>query len=583
MANRQPYRPTRHREWTATHASIQAALCAEGWNPWLARAMALRGIATHAEAQGPPRPLPFNGLKGLDHARDRLVAAITAHERIIVVADYDCDGATACAIMVAGLRTVGANIAFAVPNRLKHGYGLSPGVVAMIAERDRPSVLVTVDNGIAAVAGVDAARTLGWDVVVTDHHLPGDAMPSATAIVNPNQPGCTFASKHMAGCGVAFMLVAAIHERLRRSGGLPPTARPVHELLDLVALGTVADVVRLDANNRWLVAAGLRRIRNGPLRPGIEALFEAAGRDPSRAIASDFGFGLGPRLNAAGRLADMTTGIRCLLADDLETARDLAAQLQGWNEDRKDMEAGMIDAAAEQVAAQAGHWTRVVYHPDFHEGVVGLVASRIKENLMCPVVAFAPAQEPGMLKGSGRSVPGLHLRDALDQVHKRGHDLLERFGGHAMAAGLTLAVDRLATFTALFEDVVRSEMGGSPADPTLWVDGVLPPEAWGMDTAMAMRDQIWGQGFEEPLWEATARVVSVKRVGRDRDHLKLVLTDPSGQRTVEAIEFFVPEGLRDPSEGESWRFWLALDVNLFRGEATVSWRIRQKEPTPVAG
>lgn len=575
MSHSTPFRPTCQRPWTNAHQTIHARLVEAGWNPWLARALVLRGIDGPESAVGPAKAEPYHLLKGLPTARARLVAAIEKGERIVVVADYDCDGATACALMVEGLRSYGANIGFAVPNRLRHGYGLSPGVVDMIAERDRPSVLVTVDNGIASVEGVAAAARRGWDVVVTDHHLPGDSLPLAQAIVNPNQAGCIFPSKHLAGCGVAFMVVAAVHAALKRSGRLPAGAIPPSGLLDLVALGTVADVVRLDANNRWLVTAGLGRIRRGQTRPGILALFDVARRSPERAVAGDFGFSIGPRLNAAGRLDDMTTGIRCLLSATRDEALALAEALNSWNDTRKTLEADMLATADRFVTGQDGRWTRVAYDASFHEGVVGLVASRIKEATLCATMAFAPAQEEGYLKGSGRSVPGLHLRDALDRVHKLGHGLFERFGGHAMAAGVTLRRDRLDIFTHLFESAVRETMGAQRPDPTLWVDGVLTPDGWNLGTALAVRDQVWGQGFEEPLWEADASVRDVRRMGAERQHLKVLLD--GGREGVEAIEFFVDDKGGDPRPGEVWRWWFNLDVSWFRDTIAVSWRVRQKE------
>ncbi|MFT4100696.1 MAG: single-stranded-DNA-specific exonuclease RecJ [Burkholderiaceae bacterium] len=492
----------------AAPADAVRQLAATGLHPVVARLFVARGVARPDElALQPAALLPPEGLAGIDGAARLLADTIDRGEAIVVVADYDCDGATACAAMVRGLRAMGAVVDYIVPNRFEHGYGLSPEIVELAARHPRldrpPALIVTVDNGIASLAGVERAAALGIAVLVTDHHLPGERLPSAAAIVNPNQPGCGFASKHLAGVGVAFYVLLALRAELRARGRFSARPEPaLQELLDLVALGTVADLVRLDRNNRILVHAGMRRIRAARAVPGLLALLQVAGREARRCVTADLGFAVGPRINAAGRLQDITVGIECLLADDPDLAMALAARLDAINRERRQRELQMREQAlldTQQIGPEAAGV--VVRRDDWHEGIIGLVASRLKDRLHRPVFALAPAAgEPGFWRGSGRSIAGLHLRDALDLVSKRHPDLLTRFGGHAMAAGLSLHVDGIDTFRAAFDAVVREL-----ADPTAFeretvTDGPLDSEHIDAALVSAIDACVWGQGFPEPLF-----------------------------------------------------------------------------------
>ncbi len=515
----------------AVHALEQA-----GVHPLLARLFAARGVRAPQELDdGLNRLLPPATLHGSAEAARLLADMMDAGKRICVVADYDCDGATACAVALRGLRMLGAaphTLCYVVPDRAVHGYGLSPTIVDL-ALPQRPDLLVTVDNGIASMAGVAHARALGMAVLVTDHHLPAVEagqvqLPAADVIVNPSQPGCGFESKSLAGVGVMFYVLLALRAELRARGRFDPTSQPrLDALLDLVALGTVADVVKLDANNRRLVAQGLKRIRAGRMQPGVAALFAAAGRDPQRASAFDFGFALGPRVNAAGRLADMTLGIECLLTDDPACARELALQLDAINRERREVEAGMREQAENLLVqlAPEGEDTDApaavaLYDPDFHEGVVGIVAGRLKERLHRPTFVFARGQD-GQLKGSGRSIPGFHLRDALDLVSKRAPGLLQKFGGHAMAAGCTLAEGDFPRFAELLVAVAQEQLDAAALQRRLPVDGSLPPQYFDAPTVMALEEQVWGQAFDAPLFCDEVQVVAQRLVGER--HLKLRL------------------------------------------------------------
>lgn len=425
-------------------ADARAALEQAGLAPAWARLYAARGVNHPDEvAHRLPQLLPPAGLLHIDRAAALLADTIRDNKRLLIIADYDADGATACAVGVRGLRLLGAQVDFIVPNRLEHGYGLTPDIVTLAAAR-QPDLLVTVDNGIAAVDGVAAANALGIPVLVTDHHLPGDALPDAACIVNPNQPGCSFGSKNLAGVGVMFYVLLALRAELRQRGAYANTPEPdLRALLDLVALGTVADVVKLDANNRTLVAQGLVRMRAGKACAGINALFRAAGREPARATVFDLGFMLGPRLNAAGRIDDMALGIECLLADDPAIAQRLAQQLDTLNRTRRDAEADMLEEALAILATfnPTDSHSLTAYQPGWHVGVIGILASRLKDRFHRPTIVFA-SSETGELKGSGRSIPGLHLRDALDLIDKRHPGLIVKFGGHAMAAGLSIPAGR---------------------------------------------------------------------------------------------------------------------------------------------
>ena len=514
------------------------ALEQAGVSPLLARLFAGRGVRAPDELDdGLARLLPPSGLLGADAAARFLADAIEQGRRICVVADYDCDGATACAVALRGLALLGAargTLHYVVPDRAVHGYGLTPAIVDL-ARAHRPDVLLTVDNGIASLQGVAHARALGIDVVVTDHHLPAllDALivlPDANVIVNPNQPGCGFGSKNLAGVGVMFYVLLALRAELRNRGRFAAAAQPrLDTLLDLVALGTVADVVRLDANNRRLVAQGLRRVRAGQMQPGVAALFAAAARDARRASGFDFGFALGPRINAAGRLSDMTLGIECLLTDDPAHAAELAQLLDTINRERRQVESGMREQAEAMLAGLLHASDAVTSRPPaalaifdegFHEGVVGIVASRLKDRVHRPTFVFARGQD-GLLKGSGRSIPGFHLRDALDLLSKRHPAVLLRFGGHAMAAGCTLAEADLPTFDAAFQQIASEWLDAATLSRTLLSDGPLGIEHFNPQTVRALDAQVWGQAFEAPVFVDEVEVVSQRLVGEK--HLKLAL------------------------------------------------------------
>ena len=509
------------------------ALEQAGLHPLLARLFAARGVRGADELDDAlARLLPPSGLLGSDDAAVLLADAIGAGSRICVVADYDCDGATACAVVLRGLRMLGADpatLSYVVPDRRVHGYGLTPQIVDLVVAKGA-DVLVTVDNGIASLEGVAHAQAAGLAVVITDHHLPaivdGEVrLPAADVIVDPSQPGCSFASKQLAGVGVAFYVLLALRAELRERGEFSVAEQPrLDALLDLVALGTVADVVRLDRNNRSLVAQGLKRIRAGRMQPGVAALFAAAGRDPRQASAGDFGFALGPRLNAAGRLADMTLGIECLLADDPARAAELAGALDAINRERRTVEAGMREQAerlVDRALAAAGEVDAAfaVYDPEFHEGVVGIIASRLKDRLHRPTFVFALGQD-GALKGSGRSVEGLHLRDALDLVSKHHPQLLRRFGGHAMAAGCTIAPESLELFRSALQEAARTLSTAPPAQRVA-SDGPLAPSDWTVATARLIEAQVWGAAFEAPIFCDAVEVVSQRLVAEK--HLKLAV------------------------------------------------------------
>ena len=511
---------------------VAFALEQAGVHPLLARLLAARGVRQAEDLDdGLARLLPPQSMRGTAEAATLLADAITAGRRLCVVADYDCDGATACAVALRGLRMLGAapdTVHYVVPDRAVHGYGLTPAIVDL-ALQHRPDLLVTVDNGIASLAGVAHARALGLQVLVTDHHLPAlenevVVLPAANVIVNPNQPDCPFESKALAGVGVMFYVLLATRAVLRERGVFDAVSQPrLDALLDLVALGTVADVVKLDANNRRLVAQGLKRIRKGHMQPGVAALFRAAGRDPTRAAAFDFGFALGPRINAAGRLSDMTLGIECLVTDDAARATQLAEMLDQINRERREVEAGM----REQAEAQLARWSETVgdarpalalYDESFHEGVVGIVAGRLKDRLHRPTFVFARGAD-GHLKGSGRSIPGFHLRDALDLVAKRHPGVLLRFGGHAMAAGCTIPEAGFPVFDQAFQAVAGEWLDAATLTRTLRTDGPLAVQWFNAQTAAVLDSQVWGQGFEAPVFCDEVDVLQQRLVG-DK-HLKL--------------------------------------------------------------
>lgn len=547
----------------------------EDVHPVLRRVYAARRIRNQAELdRGLASLHDYRGLLGMQAAVARLIGALEHGERILVVGDFDADGATSTALTVQALRQMGAaEVDYLVPNRFEYGYGLTPEIVA-VAARSRPALIITVDNGISSNAGVAAARDAGIDVLITDHHLPGETLPAAVAIVNPNQPGDTFPSKSLAGVGVAFYVMAGLRAALRERGWF--TARGLAEpklaqWLDLVAVGTVADVVPLDRNNRILVAQGLARIRAGQCCAGVTALLQRAGRDAAQVVAADLGFALGPRLNAAGRLEDMSVGIECLLCQSSDTAQELAARLDGLNRERRVIE--------EQMQAQA--WTHLdeliggdsaglpfglcLFQPEWHQGVIGIVASRIKDRLHRPVIAFAEAGD-GMLKGSARSVPGLHVRDTLDAVASRHPGLLSKFGGHAMAAGLSLEQERFEDFAAAFDAEVRRHLSAADLQGVVHSDGELEPEELSLELAELLRaGGPWGQGFPEPLFDGEFEVVQARVVGER--HLRLVLSKPPAAQLFDAIVFNHAEAI--PQAGERARLVYRLEVNSYRGRRSL--------------
>ncbi|HHH43425.1 MAG TPA: single-stranded-DNA-specific exonuclease RecJ [Gammaproteobacteria bacterium] len=524
-------------------------------------------------------------LKGIHQAVTLLQEALEKQERILVVGDFDADGATSSALMVAALRAMGAQrVDYLVPNRFEFGYGLTPEIVT-VAAASGPDLLVTVDNGISSIEGVAAARKLGIRVLVTDHHLPGDALPAADAIVNPNQPGDHFPSKHLAGVGVAFYLLMALRSRLRKQGWFEQQALPepnLAEYLDLVALGTVADLVALDHNNRVLVRQGLQRIRAGQCRPGIRALLQIAGRSLSRVVAADFGFAVGPRLNAAGRLDDMSIGIECLLSENEITARPLAEQLDTLNRERREIEADMKTRATEYVQRVHVEEAQLplglcLFEPDWHQGVIGILASRIKERFHRPVIAFARCG-PDQLKGSARSISGLHIRDTLDAVAARHPDLLQKFGGHAMAAGLSLAEHRLPDFEAAFLQELSSRLDEHSLASVLESDGPLEAEDFNLDLAEQLRSAgPWGQGFPEPLFDGRFTIQQLRVVGEH--HLKLRVRPEGGRELLDAIAFnqAADHTLRT---GQPVRLAYRLDSNEYRGMLGLQLVVEVIEPLP---
>lgn len=538
-----------------------------GFSPLLARIYAARGIAQVEQLDTDlKRLLPFNLLKQVESMGKFLADAIAAQKKLLIVADYDADGATACAVGLRGLRALGADVDFIVPNRFEYGYGLTPEIVHLAA-LSQPDILLTVDNGIASVEGVQEAHRLGMQVLVTDHHLPGDTLPDAECIVNPNQPGCEFPSKNLAGVGVMFYVLMALRAEMRQRGAFSDKSEPnLGNLLDLVALGTVADVVKLDDNNRILVHQGLQRIRAGKSCAGIHALMRVARRQINQAGSYDLGFIVGPRLNAAGRLSDMSLGIRCLMTDDEAEAYELASKLNGLNEERRNIEADMQDAALEilQDFDPAESYTLSVFDEDWHQGVIGILASRLKEKFHRPVIAFAHSSEEE-LKGSGRSIPGLHLRDALDLVSKRHPELIKKFGGHAMAAGLSIAARDFNEFQQAFENVAQEMLGADDLVHTIATDGVLSATEYSLELAYALKQQVWGQGFPEPLFEGIFDVAQSRLVGEK--HLKLRLSSPAGD--FDAIRFFYADNV--PARICAV---YSLDVNEYNGRSNLQLIVR---------
>ncbi|BBJ22694.1 single-stranded-DNA-specific exonuclease RecJ [Candidatus Nitrotoga sp. AM1P] len=545
-----------------------------GITPLWARIYAARGIGNVAQLNTSLQYLlPFTQLKNAQKMACLLADAIAAQRKLLIVADYDADGATACAVGLRGLRILGAQVDFIVPNRFEYGYGLTPEIVRLAAQ-STPDILITVDNGIASVEGVAEANRLGMQVLVTDHHLPGDALPDALCIVNPNQPGCNFPSKNLAGVGVMFYVLLALRAELRTRGTYTEQAEPnLGKLLDLVALGTVADVVKLDENNRILVQQGLQRIRSMHACCGINALLQVAGKNYAQVSSYELGFVVGPRLNAAGRLEDMSLGIACLISDDATEAAKIATQLDTLNHTRRNIEADMQQTAL----ATLEHITPTdscslsLFDETWHQGVIGILASRLKDRYHRPVIAFARSLN-GEIKGSGRSIHALHLRDALDLVSKRHPHLLQKFGGHAMAAGLSLREEHFDEFKVAFEAVAQSLL--SPADLTriIETDGLLAPSEFTLSIARSLEQQVWGQGFPQPFFEGEFTVESQRVVGEK--HLKLKLTTSGA--AYDAIHFFCADLM--PS---CIRAVFNLAVNEYNGSINLQLIVRHWQDTDI--
>lgn len=544
-------------------------------SPVLKRVYLARGVTHARELETSFEHLhAFDLLRGIQTAMALLAHALERQERILIVADFDADGATSCATMVRGLRLLGArHVGFVVPNRFEFGYGLTPQIVDVAAQHS-PDLIITVDNGISSVDGVAAAHRRGIKVLVTDHHLPGAVLPTADAIVNPNQPGDEFPSKHLAGVGVVFYVLLALRAHLRAQGWFARCgiAEPnLAQLLDLVALGTVADVVPLDHCNRILVAQGLARINRGRCAPGLLALLQVAGRDPARVVAADLGFAVGPRLNAAGRLDDMTLGINCLLAEQLPDAIAKARRLDELNRERREIEERMKTQAFDYIgnlvrdAGNAPPAGLCLFDESWHQGVIGIVASRVKDRLHRPVVALARANEQE-LKGSARSVTGLHIRDTLDRIATRYPGLLSKFGGHAMAAGLTLPAARLDDFRAAFVETVSEQLSAEDLQAVVYSDGELPQDALNIDLAQSLREAgPWGQGFPEPIFDGVFGIAQRRVVGER--HLRLSLRSEQGGPAVEAIAFNTDER-QVPASAQRVELAYKLDINEYRGQRT---------------
>lgn len=567
------------------------AVLLPGVHPVLAHLYALRGVKDVAELERVLKGLaPAQKLKGLEQALVLLEQALREKKRILIVGDFDADGATSTALAVLALRALGAvHVDYLVPNRFRYGYGLTPEIVELACATKSPELIITVDNGISSLEGVSAAQQAGLQVLVTDHHLPGTELPSADAIVNPNQPGCEFPSKNLAGVGVIFYLLSSLRTRLKASGWFAERNVPEPSLvdyLDLVALGTVADVVPLDPNNRVLVHQGLARIRAGRCRPGISALLAVAGKSPQQLVASDLAFQVAPRLNAAGRLDDMSHGIECLLAESPSLAAQYAAELDGLNIERRSIEAGMQQEAL--AALRQFNFDKtimphglVLFDRHWHQGVIGIVAGRIKERYHRPVIAFALADDDvseagSALKGSARSIPGVHVRDVLDTVAARHPGLITRFGGHAMAAGLTLPAENLASFRLAFDEAVRAAASPAEFEPVLYSDGELPPDCFTESFVELLREAgPWGQGFPEPLFHGEF-ICLEQRLLKEK-HLKLSLSHPGSNRVFDAIAFNVDRDIW-PNQAERVRLAYRLDINEFRGSRSLQLMVEYLEP-----
>lgn len=550
------------------------SLVQQGYAPIMARIYAARGIEQPSQLETElAKLLPFDQLKNISEIATILADAIIDKKCLLIIADYDSDGATACAVAIRALRKFGASVDYLVPNRFEYGYGLTPEIVQLATTSTReypPDIIITVDNGIASIEGVEEAIRLGIQVLITDHHLPGDHLPNATIIVNPNQPNCPFPSKNLAGVGVIFYVMLALRAELRKRNFFNSQLKEPNlaSLLDLVALGTVADVVKLDWNNRVLVQHGLNRIRKEKACAGIQALLKVAKRNHQRISTNELGYAIGPRLNAAGRLDDMTLGIECLITDDESRALEIANQLDMLNRQRREIEASMQDSALDKLSFAMNlqtfsetTYSICLYDPDWHQGVIGLIASRIKEKLHRPVIIFAPGSE-GEIKGSGRSIPGINLRDALDLVTKRSPGLIKKFGGHAAAAGLTIMEQDFHSFQEAFEQVARQLL--TPADLTQLIetDGDLSETELSLELAQLFTEVVWGHGFPEPSFNARFYVENQRIVGEK--HLKLKLRKLNSNTRYDAILFFRAEPLP-----ESIQAVFRLQANEFNGNTTL--------------
>ncbi|MCR8914924.1 single-stranded-DNA-specific exonuclease RecJ [Marinobacter panjinensis] len=552
--------------------------------PLLRRLYAARGVISDEQLSYTLKHLasPMD-LRGIDRAVALLTEAITSQQRVLVLGDFDADGATSTAVAMLGLGMLGLNdIDFRVPSRFSDGYGLTPGIIHRLQEEGSlPDLMITVDNGISAVEGVQAARDLGIKVVVTDHHLAGETLPDADAIVNPNQPGCPFLSKNAAGVGVMFYVLTALRKHLREQGLLPDPQPNLGNLLDLVALGTVADVVPLDHNNRIFVEQGLRRIRQGEARPGILALLEVAGRDHSEISSTDLGFVVGPRLNAAGRLDDMSVGIACLLADSRDEAQRLARELDTFNRERRTIEKDMKTQAQDLLASMSLDieglpWGLALFDTDWHQGVIGILAARIREQTHRPTIAFAPDDNGEDIKGSARSIPGLHIRDVLAVVDARHPGMMKKYGGHAMAAGMTLSRNDLDAFSEAFDRAVRDTLRAEDLEAAITTDGPLNPDELHLETATLLkRAGPWGQHFPEPLFDGNFRVVSQRIVGEN--HLKLVLQPEEGGAIIDGIAFNTGPEVPDYTRTGA-RVVYKPDANTFRGRTNLQLLVDYLEP-----
>lgn len=546
-----------------------ASLYAQGLPVMLARLFAARGITDVAEVRaGLDQLLPVATLKGAAEMGALLAECITSRARVLIVSDYDCDGATAGSVLLQAFRGAKVNHDFLVPDRLKHGYGLTPGIVEEAAALpDRPDFIITVDNGISSTHGVERARELGIQVLVTDHHLCGPTLPNARLIVNPNQPGCMFESKSIAGCGVAWYVAKAFHQAMIERG-IQPGFDP-ESLLTYVALGTVADIVRLDHNNRILVREGLNRIRNGDCSPGIQALAAIAGRDITTLSCQDVGFGIGPRINAAGRLAHMSAGIECLTTTDAGTASELAQQLEAINAERRTLQKAMVEEAAtllstDQDSTLSSSHSVLVFNPAWHEGVVGIVAGRLKDERHLPTFVLTNAQD-GSIKGSGRSVEGFHLKHALDEINVAHPGLLLKFGGHAMAAGITIDETRLNEFASAFAAVCQAHLTPEMMTPRLEHDGIFPERAFNEQTIHALDLEVWGAGFPAPLFVDTFQVNRSQTMGVDGAHLKFNIQ--KGEIACDVVAFF--EGAREHLLPADVCLSFTPALNTFRGKVSL--------------